>query len=161
LQKKLVNYVIKYQNEDGSWYYGTGGDETYTTIDNRHTCYILNALIRLNKIVDVDGLEIAIEKGTGYYETHMLNGFLPKWGKKVAFPVDMGDISMAILYFIESEQYERAEKLILFAIDEMSNGVNEFYYKYFKNGRVNKTVFIRWSQAWMFKALTTFLDRTS
>jgi hypothetical protein len=57
------------------------------------------------------------------------------------------------------QDWNRAEKIINFAINKMSNKRDEFHYKYFENGRRNQTVFFRWGQAWMFKAVSLFLER--
>jgi len=57
------------------------------------------------------------------------------------------------------QDWHRAEQIIDFAIKKMSNKRDEFYYKYFGNGRTNQTVFFRWGQAWVFKALSLFLEK--
>jgi hypothetical protein len=52
---------------------------------------------------------------------------------------------------------EFAQQILNFTIEKMSNGKDEFYYKYFENGKVNNSVFFRWNQAWMYVAVAKLL----
>ena len=84
---------------------------------------------------------------------------LPKCSPRHVFPVDIHDVAQAIITATELQDWNLVMKITKFAIDNMSNKKDEFYYKYFENGKTNQTVFLRWGQAWMFKALSLFLER--
>jgi hypothetical protein len=72
-----INFVLAAQQPDGSWPYAVGGERAF--IDHFHTCFVLKALAKIQKIKDHDGCRKAIEKGVAYYLEHLLDeSGLPK-----------------------------------------------------------------------------------
>lgn len=149
LAKRVCNYVMQGQRSDGSWVYSNSSD----IIDNRHTGYILESLVTIKKHWQNEKLEEAYSKGLKYYKTYLTDKGLPKWSPQKTFPIDIHDVAQAIITYTETGDLDRAEYIANYAIQNMSNGKDEFYFKLFNNGNVNKNVFIRWGQAWMYYAL--------
>ena len=121
----------------------------------------MNSLIRIQAKYPEFDLSDTIKKGTEFYLIHLMDGFFPKWDEKNTYPIDIADVAMSILLLVELEKFDLAKKLIQFSVEKMSDGNGQFYFKYFEKGTFNKTVFIRWGQAWMFKALTYYLHKTA
>lgn len=153
---KMVNFAYKYQNKDGSFPY-SGREKQITTVDNRHTGFVIEELTHLKNTLDLSKYENRYKRAIEYYLNTLFDGFLPKWSPKQTYPIDIHDIAQAIITLSQVDQLDKARKLVEFAIDNMSNRKDEFYYKYFKNSKVNKTVFFRWNQAWMYLALSTYM----
>ena len=59
------NFVIRSQNEDGSWYYSTDGERSF--VDHFHTCFVLKALAKIEQITSDPECRVAIERGIRYY----------------------------------------------------------------------------------------------
>jgi len=156
LAKRAIRFTLDKQNEDGSWYYDANIGKS---IDNRHTGFTLCALKWSNHLLNQGNIDIAIKRGWDFYRNNMFEGVFPKWSPDTIFPVDVKDVAQAIITSVELGDISFAEKLIDFALENFFNGKDEFYFKLFKNGNVNKTVFFRWSQSWMFRALSLFLER--
>lgn len=155
---KCLNFVLAGQREDGAWGYTHGASEyRQAFVDHRHTGFILESLVQANKLLKLPKLEESIASGMSYYMANLFEGVMPKWSPESTYPVDIHDVAQAILTCLRIGMSEQAERVLKFAINQMSNQKDEFYYKYFKNGSANKTVFIRWGQAWMYRALTQFL----
>jgi len=152
---KLVKFVISKQRTNGSWNYSN----TSQVIDNRHTCFVLESLYIINRLFPDKAIEEACEKGLLFYRNNLMDRDFPRWSDKKTFPIDIHDVAQSILLFSEINDTETASKIITFAIDKMSNGNDEFYYKYFKKGRVNKNVFYRWGQAWMYYAIAKYISK--
>lgn len=153
LADQLIVFTIDSQNIDGSWFYSPD----VAAIDNRHTGFILYSLHQLYKLTNREDIFRSMNLGLNYYKTNLFENSLPKWSPNETYPIDIHDVAQAIITFSEIGEMKYACNLIDFAINKMSNGKDEFYYKYFKDGRVNRAVFIRWGQAWMMVALTMFL----
>ncbi|MGD8779520.1 MAG: hypothetical protein PVH88_11240 [Ignavibacteria bacterium] len=155
---KLINFVISGQNEDGSWIYADKrGEQRIDTIDNRHTSFVLEAFQIINDIRKDNSLTDVIEKGKKYYLGNLFEGPIPKWSPQKTYPIDIHDIANAIITLTKLGEIEKAEAVFDFALEKMFNGRDQFYYKLFADGRVNKTVFIRWGQAWMYKAIAEYI----
>jgi len=155
---KLINFVVSGQNKDGSWLYAdTRGDQRINTIDNRHTSFVLEAFKIISNIRKDNSLTNVIEKGKQYYLKNLFEGPIPKWSPGKTYPVDIHDIANAIITLTKLNEIEKAEATLQFALDKMFNGKDQFYYKLFSNGRVNKTVFSRWGQAWMYRAILSLI----
>lgn len=158
---KLIRFVLTAQNADGSWNYADKrGQQEIATIDNRHTGFVLEALSVLHKVTHDPMLYDHLQKGKTFYLENLFNQNIPKWSPKQTYPVDIHDVAQAIITLAELGEFEKAQQTTFFAIKNMFNGKDEFYYKYFENGGVNKTVFIRWGQAWMYRALAKFFYDT-
>lgn len=155
---KLVNFVVSGQNSDGSWIYADGrGAQRIDTIDNRHTSFVLEAFQLINDIKKDNSLAEIIEKGRCYYFNNLFEGPIPKWSPDRTYPVDIHDIGNAIVTLIRLNEIERAVATLQFVLSKMFDGRDQFYYKLFADGKVNKTVFIRWGQAWMYDAIGKIL----
>lgn len=155
---KAVNFILEGQNADGSWYYTDprGKSTLNTMIDHRHTGFILEHLQIAAEILQDDDVDRAIERGWEYYKKFLFDGVVPKWSPTRTYPVDIHDVAQAIITPVRLGKLDFAARVVKFALDNLFDGHDEFHYKLFENGRVNPTVFIRWGQAWMFKALSGF-----
>jgi len=158
LVKRAIWFTLNKQNEDGSWYYDANIGKS---IDNRHTGFTLCALKWSNRLLNQRNIDTAIKRGWDFYRNKMFEGVFPKWSPDTTFPVDVKDVAQAIIASVELEDISFAGELIDFALEKFFNGKDEFYFKLFKNGNVNKTVFFRWNQAWMFRALSLFSERVN
>lgn len=154
IAKKICNFIIDGQNEDGSWYYST----TSTIIDNRHTGYILESFKNILTIWSDNNLMQSYQNGLNFYYKKLINENLPRWSPEKTYPIDIHDIAQSIITYTTIEEFEKAEFIADFAIQNMSNNIDEFYFKIFKNNKVNKNVFIRWGQAWMYYAITKLIN---
>jgi hypothetical protein len=75
--ERNLNFVLDAQNADGSWYYSTDGKRDF--VDHFHTCFVLKALAKINKLKDRSPCRYAIERGVQYYLTNLLDADgLPK-----------------------------------------------------------------------------------
>jgi len=158
---KIVNFTLQGQNSDGSWYYSDarGTNKLDTIIDNRHLGFILEYLHIIAELLRSENVYQAIDRGWEYYKNVLLDGTVPKWSPHNTYPVDIHDVAQSIITTIELGKLDIGAEIVEFAFSKFFDGHNQFYYKLFTSGRVNKTVFTRWGQAWMFKALSVFSER--
>jgi hypothetical protein len=153
--KNALNFVIKNQNEDGSWYYSKRSNDT--RIDNYHTGYILDCIKEYIELTGDTSPGDRLNKGYGFYERNFIasNGH-PKFFHNKLFPVDCTSGAQTILTLCKFGNKELAEKVAEFMIYNMQSEKGNFYFRKYKH-YLNKTSFMRWSNAWMFAALTSLL----
>ena len=155
---KMLNCLLQGQKDDGSWEYALKiGDRKVKTIDNRHSGFIIESLCQLSKYSDNQEIKPAYNKFKEYYLNNLFSEGLPKWSPTQIYPIDIHDVAQAIITLSEIGEFEKARQVIDFSFEKMFNGTDEFYFKYFEDEKVNKTVFFRWAQAWMYKAINHYL----
>jgi hypothetical protein len=77
IAERNLNFVLGSQQPNGSWFYASDGVRDF--VDHFHTCFVLKALAKIEKMSDHEGCRKAIKAGTDYYVNHLFdeNG-LPK-----------------------------------------------------------------------------------
>jgi hypothetical protein len=69
--ERNLNFVIECQNPDGSWYYANDGKRYF--IDHFHTCFVLKALAKIEKLTGDRECTKAIERGIAYYVRNLFD----------------------------------------------------------------------------------------
>ncbi len=63
--ERNLNFVLESQRADGSWPYAMDGVRTF--VDHFHTCFVLKALAKIDRLANYPGCRRAIENGVNYY----------------------------------------------------------------------------------------------
>lgn len=66
-----LNFVLETQNSDGSWFYSVDGRRTF--IDHFHTCFVLKALAKIEKLTGNSSCTAAIQRGIEYYNRDLFD----------------------------------------------------------------------------------------
>jgi hypothetical protein len=150
-------YSMQYQHEDGSWFYAD--TECQKWIDSFHTGFNLQAL---RYCLD-EGLAgqylLGYEKGVEYYANNFfLADGTPKYFHNRVYPIDIHAPAEAITFFSGmGETYgELTDNILSWMLRHMLSRDGYFYFRktrYF----TNKISYMRWTQAWVFLALTEYL----
>jgi hypothetical protein len=75
--ERNLNFVLQSQQGNGSWYYAA--DNVRDFVDHFHTCFVLKALTKIEKLTGHKGCTKAIEKGVNYYVNNLFDDAkLPK-----------------------------------------------------------------------------------
>ena len=160
--RKAMAYSIAALNPDYSWPYGELHHHQF--IDNFHTGF---NLVALREWMDYTGDrrwdKNLISAYRYFIETFWLNDGTPKYYYNSLYPIDIhcsaqGIITCLKLAEFDDRSLELAKKIAVWAIENMWDNKGYFYYqktKYF----TNKISYIRWAQAWMFYALSLFLNQ--
>ena len=160
---RAARFVIRRQNEDGSWVYGT--EERQQWIDNFHTAYVLSSLFRIGKACQTGDVEIMKALGDGYdfwTKSFFLADGWPKYYHDQLHPADSHAAATAIVTLTELRELDDgalpfAEKIADWAIENLRDPSGYFYYQRRRLFTV-RTPFMRWTQAWMLYALARLLE---
>lgn len=75
--ERNMYFVLESQNADGSWYYAMDGKRSF--IDHFHTCFVMKALVKIERLTGNRDCTAAIERGVAYYAQHLFDDAgLPK-----------------------------------------------------------------------------------
>jgi len=160
--ERAADYVVKNQQPDGSWTYGT--DPKQSWIDNFHTAYVL---FSLKRIIDSSSrkheLQAALERGYEYWKNNffLADGW-PKYYDHDLYPVDAHAAASAIVTFLECRELDNdalklAQKVATWTIQNLRDSRGFFYYQRRRFYTVRKP-YMRWTQAWMLYALSRLLE---
>jgi len=143
------------QKEDGSWPYSIGDARKWA--DNYHTAYVLDTLkAYMDNTKDYKYIN-NYENGLSFYiNNFFVDKTIPKYYSNKIFPIDSTSVAQSIITLVKNNKFDYAENVINWAINNMFNEKGYFYYqktKYY----THKTSYMRWSNAWMFNALSLYL----
>lgn len=161
--RKLAEQSIKAccagQKENGAWVYGMLPVQSW--VDSFHTGYNLDALIAYQEQTGDDKYNKYIEKGFEYYIQNFFEADgTPKYYDNRTYPIDIhcpGQLLVTLARLHKTEEYKDiAEKVIDWTIRNMQDKKGYFYYQ-LKPGVSSKISYMRWSNAFMFNALSHYI----
>jgi len=157
----MTDFTIAYQKGDGLWNYSINIDtgKERTQIDF-HQGYILDSIHYVMKYCgENQHYRAALTKGTAYYFKQQFK----ENGRAIfrvpnEYPIEIhnqsqGIITLTRLTYLSNEYTPFARTIADWTINNMQDKKGYFYYKKYPYHTI-KTPFMRWSEAWMFLALT-------
>ena len=157
--KKSVQFCCDYQQENGSWAYGTLPFHQW--IDNFHTGYNLECISDYIKFSNDSSCSNHLKTGFEYYaNAFFTKEGIPKYYPNSIYPVDIHAPAQLVITLIKlgkfEEQKELVNKVLYWTIENMQSEKGYFYYqinKFFSS----KIPYMRWAQAWMLYALSAYI----
>ena len=159
LAEASVKACCEAQSEDGSWVYGMLPVQSW--IDSFHTGYNLDALLTYEEMTGDTTYRSNIEKG---FEFYIKNFFepdgCPKYYHDRKYPIDIhcpGQLFVTLERLHKFDQYHLlAENVLNWTVGHMQDKKGYFYYQ-LKQGINSRISYMRWSNAFMFNALSYYL----
>ncbi len=147
------------QREDGAWVYGLLPVQGW--VDSFHTGYNLDGLIAYEELTGDGKYHEYIEKGFRYYIEHFFEpDGTPKYYDNQMYPIDIhcpGQLFVTLSRLRRFAEFRPlAEKVLDWTLRNMQDRRGYFYYQ-LKKGISSKISYMRWSNAFMFCALSYYL----
>ena len=163
LAQKAARFVIRRQDDDGSWGYGVEAGQQW--IDNFHSAYALLSLMRIAKSCPRASEEIkpALRRGFVFWrERFFLADGWPKYYHDSLYPADAHAAATAIITLLELRNLDDgalplAETIAGWTIRNLHDARGFFYYQRRRFFTV-RTPYMRWTEAWMLYALARLLE---
>jgi hypothetical protein len=158
-------FVLESQNPDGSWYYATDGERAF--IDHFHTCFVLKALTKIERLTGDLNCRRAIQRGTDYYLKNLLDEQgLPRPFSRpprlIVYRRELYDyaecINLSALLRGQFQEFERILSIVLrevLAVWQKTDG--SFRSRQLVRGW-DEVPMHRWSQSQMFRSLCYLLS---
>ncbi len=150
--ERTVRFVAKNQLPDGSWPYSSGDSRKW--VDNFHTGYILDCLDEFIKNTGRKEYIQNLDKGVAFYaENFFVEKKIPKYYSNSVYPIDLTAGGQSILTLARFGHLDMATSVAVYLIEQMQDEKGFFYYR--KNRFfTNKISYMRWSNVWMYVALS-------
>jgi hypothetical protein len=156
----VARYSAAAQREDGSWSYGEGTNQQW--IDNFHTGYNLCALRTMGEVLETAEFEPHVNLGFAFYRAFFFrDDGVARYYHNNTYPIDIHCVAQSIITLVRLRDLNAgnlavARKVLGWAMEHMWDERGFFYYRVLRWGTI-QTAYMRWSQAWMLMALSTFL----
>ncbi len=157
---KVARYTAARQHPDGGWNYGEGPHQRW--IDNFHTGFNLCALRTIARCAETTEFEPCVHRGMEFYRSHFFreDGAVRYFHNRT-YPIDAHCIAQSIITLLElkdldSRNVRLARAVFQWAMDHMWDDRGFFYYRILRSCTI-RTSYMRWTQAWMFLALSMLL----
>lgn len=152
---KAAGFVAARQRSDGSWPYSLASTGDWT--DNYHTGYVLECMDEYVRLCNDNRFEDIIRRGYSFYKEN----FFTDEGKPLFYsgkdwPVDCTAAAQSIITLCRFGDVELGRKVALYTISNMQSPEGGFYFRKYRY-TTNKTIFMRWSNAWMLAALARLM----
>lgn len=153
---------VEAQLPDGSWYYGELPVQRW--IDSFHTGYNLDALQAYQDLTGDNSYQSHIDKGFDFYIQHFfLDDGTPRYYHNWTYPIDIHCPAQLFVTLRRLNQFdtnrEMAETVMRWTIEQMQDKKGYFYYQ-LKKGISSKVSYMRWSNAFMFYAMSNYILNT-
>jgi hypothetical protein len=159
---KIARYSAAKQQDDGSWDYGEFPKQRW--VDNFHTGYNLCALRSIGQNAKTSEFVFHIRRGFEFYQKHFFtDDNAPKYFHDRSYPIDIHSAAQSIITLLEFSDldagaFEQACSVFEWAMEVLWDKRGYFYYRALPLLK-NKISYMRWSQAWMLLALSTFHEQ--
>ncbi|UCF30262.1 MAG: hypothetical protein JSV26_09355 [bacterium] len=163
--RRNLNFVLANQQEDGSWLYAM--DSVREFVDHFHTCFVLKALAKIEKLTGDEGCRQAIIRGVDYYLDRLFDeDGLPKPFSRAprltVYRNELYDYAESInLATLLAGRFSRLDETLLSILRD----VTIRWVKPDGSFRSRRLLFgwddvpmHRWAQAQMFRSLTYWLS---
>jgi len=163
--ERAVRYTIRNQNADGSWfYYGPPESNSIRVIDNFHTGFVLSGLMDFykEKGKNDETCRKSIINGLSFYQHMFTSEGAPRSSPVKYYPLNIHSASQGIITFTQAIELDRrmvaiARKILEWTFSNLRRQDGLFYYEINELRKLNKAILLRWSQSWMFYALSLAL----
>lgn len=156
--REIVSAACAGQANDGSWIYGLLPAQSW--IDSFHTGYNLDGIYHYMRLCKDQSFSPNLEKGLDYYiNNFFLGDGTPKYYHDKTYPIDIhcpGQLLVtADVLDSWSSMAGLCHKVLDWTVHHMQDDKGYFYYQ-LKKGVSSKISYMRWSNAFMFNALSHY-----
>lgn len=155
--RKAMRYSVKALRPDYSWAYGEGPAQQF--IASFHTGLNLVSIKRWMEHAQEMTWDKELRKAYRYYlDNFWLEDGCPRYFHDSLFPIDIHCSAQGIVTCLEfagehPDSLPLARRIARWAVENMQDETGYFYYQK-RRAFTNRIPYIRWSQAWMFYALS-------
>lgn len=160
LARQSADACIAAQRPDGSWPYGLKSVTSWC--DSFHTGYNLDGLAALADVSNDIEINDAISAG---FEFYIKNFFTPegepKYYHNKQYPIDIHCPGQLIVTASRTHRFNATlpliDKVITWTLQNMQDSDKGYFYYQLKKRKSSKIPYMRWSNAFMFAALSEYI----
>jgi hypothetical protein len=157
----VTRYTVKQQHSDGGWDYGEASTQKW--IDNFHTGFNLSALRSIGRTLETPEFEPSVRCGFDFYRSHFFreDGAVRYFHDRT-YPIDTHCVAQSMITLLDLKDLEPANVQLARSVFEWARNQmwdergGFFYYRILRLCTI-RTSYMRWTQSWMFLALSMLL----
>lgn len=156
LGESILDYVASRQHHTGGWSYMDPAEASHLSMDNHHNGFIIESFLRYQSATGSKRYQDTLKRSLDFYKSELFESDgAPNWDESNDFPRDIHAAAQGIITFSLAGDIHFAETILSWTREHLFNGSNAFY---FRKGRfmTNRTILMRWCQAWMAYALAQY-----
>ncbi len=151
LANRAAAFVVHYQDETGLWKYGLEPSQTW--IDSFHTGFVICSLERISALTNDAQIKDSAQRGFENFRKNFITpDALPRYYYQRTYPIDAHSAAQCILTLLTFGDRALATKVAERSIELLGSEKGYFYYQVHPR-YTNRIAYMRWSNAWMFRAL--------
>ncbi len=163
LANAAADWVARRQHPNGAWLYGEASH--WQWVDGLHTGFVLETLAFIDETLGTRARQPAVERGVAWYRERL---FSPKadalYFPGRMYPLDPHTFASAALTFLAlrhavPDGADFARAVLKRAVDRLWDDDRGVFVTRRSRLIKDRTPYLRWSQAWMFRALSDLLAR--
>ncbi len=159
---RVARCAASQQYPDGSWDY----EPSVKWKDNFHTGFNLMALRAIGKYAQTSEFDQCLSRGYSYYIANFFQkDGVAKYYHDRTYPIDSHSIAQSIITLVSLKDLDPmsiplAQSVFQWAIKHLWDKRGYFYYRALRVCTI-RTSYMRWTQAWMFLAMSFLLTELS
>ncbi len=158
---KVIRYTVAQQHSDGGWDYGEGSSQKW--IDNFHTGFNLSALRTIGRTLKTTEFEETVHRGFQFYRSHFFreDGAVGYYYDHF-YPIDTHCVAQSVITLLDLKDLDPnnvqlAQSVLDWSAERMWDDKRGYFYYRILRFCTIRTSYMRWTQAWMFLALSMLL----
>ena len=152
----ILDYVATKQTATGGWMYTDPPTASHLSMDSYHNGFILESLLHHREVTGKDRYEATIDRARSFYRGLFRADGAPDWDESSAYPRDIHAAAQGIVTFSHLGEFALARTILGWTLDNLYAGDGQFYYQQ-RRFYTKRFTLMRWCQAWMAYALSTYL----
>jgi hypothetical protein len=158
---KAARFSAARQSADGSWDYGDAPTQKW--IDNFHTGFNLSALQTIARCAGTEEFDPCLRRGFEFYRANFFRADgAAKYFHNRTYPIDIHAVAQSILTLLDFRAFDPgaaplAHSVFDWAMNHLWDERGFFYYRVLRSCTI-RTSYMRWSQAWMLRAIAALLS---
>ncbi|WP_396613396.1 antibiotic ABC transporter permease (plasmid) [Haloferax sp. S1W] len=151
----ILDYVAAQQTKTGGWMYRDPPETSHLSMDNFHNGFIVESLLRYQEITGSNRYTSTLDEALSFYRGLFTDDGAPRYDEANEYPYDIHSSAQgAVVFSMLGDEF--AERIIRWAVVNLSNGKGEFYHE--KHRFYTKRItLMRWCQAWMAHGMSRYL----
>jgi hypothetical protein len=157
--EKLLDYVVSRQQPEGGWMYRDPPSASHLSMDNHHNGFVIECLLRHAELTGSDRYADVLDDALAFYRNDLFEPTgAPNWDESRAYPRDIHAAAQGIIVFSQAGEFEFAERIIGWAVGALYAGDGQFQFRR-ERFYTKRITLMRWCEAWMAYALSTYLAK--
>jgi hypothetical protein len=145
----LLDHIASLQQSVGGWMYRDPPEASHLSMDNHHNAFIIETFLWYHEVTGGERYDVVLDRAMAFFrETLFEDSGAPNWDEEQRYPKDVHACANGILVFAYAGEYDFAERILEWTLENLYAGDGRFYYRK-QRYYTKRTTLMRWCQAWM------------